>query len=505
ELISSPCQHTCPIDTEAAVYIALIARGRYQEALEVIKRDNPFASVLARVCNHPCESRCRAAEGGEAIRIRNLKRFVTDWGLNKGLMLKAKPAAKNGKGKVAIIGSGPAGLTCAFYLARKGYQTTVFEKHPVAGGMLAVGVPEFRLPREILRADLNYIKSAGVEIQTDCEIGKDLTIGDLHSQGYKAVFAATGAHKSMTPGIPGEDAQGVHPGMKLLTAINLGENVEIGKRVGVIGGGNSAVDAARAVLRTGLPESVTIFYRRTISEMPAYKEEVDASLEEGIKIEYLAAPKQVVASGGKLSACEFIRMEMGEVDESGRRRPVPIEGSEFTEELDTLIVAIGEQPDASFSEKVSGLEFTRWGTLVVDSETLVSDRKEIFAGGDLVTGSNTVVDAVAAGKVAAESIDQFLSGKEVKREYRVTRPSRYIEPVELGEEELAKAEPPSMPHLPVAERKHNFKEVELGLTEEMAVREARRCLRCDLETQDGKDFVEKLKQDSTVAQEVMDA
>ncbi|UCB53142.1 MAG: FAD-dependent oxidoreductase [Candidatus Zixiibacteriota bacterium] len=505
ELISSPCQHTCPIDTEAAVYIGLIAGGRYEEALEVIKKDNPFASVLARVCNHPCETRCRAGEGGEPIKIRNLKRFITDWGLNKGLKLKAEPAAKNGKGKVGIIGSGPAGLTCAFYLAQEGYEVTVFEKHPVAGGMLAVGVPEFRLPRDILKADIDYIKSAGVEIRTGCAVGKDLTMDDLSAQGYKAIFVATGAHKSLTLGVPGEEAQGVLPGMRVLTAINLGERIEIGKRVGVIGGGNSAVDAARAVLRTGMPESVTIFYRRTINEMPAYKEEVDASLEEGIKIEYLTAPKAVVAKDGKLSACEFIRMEMGAVDESGRRRPVPIEGSEFAVELDTLIVAIGEQPDASFAGKVWGLEFSRRGTLVVDSETLVSDRKEIFAGGDLVTGSNTVVDAVAAGKIAAESIDQFLSGEPVKREYRLTRPSRYVQPVELGEEELPKAEPPSMPHLPVAERKHNFKEVELGLTEEMAVREARRCLRCDLETQDGKDFLEKLKQDSAVAQEVMDA
>ena len=505
ELISSPCQHTCPIDTEAAVYIGLIANGRYQEALEVIKKDNPFASVLARVCNHPCETRCRAGEGGEAIKIRNLKRFVTDWGLSQGLMLKAEPVAKNGRGKVAIIGSGPAGLTCAFYLAQDGYEVTVFEKHPVAGGMLAVGVPEFRLPRDILKADIDYIKSAGVEIRTDCSVGKDLSLDDLSDQGYKAIFVATGAHKSLTLGVPGEKTQGVLPGMKVLRAINLGNKIEIGKRVGVIGGGNSAVDAARAALRTGSPESVTIFYRRTINEMPAYAEEVDASLEEGIEIEYLTAPKRVVADNGKLFGCEFIRMKMGEVDESGRRRPVPVEGSEFIVELDTLIVAIGEQPDASFAKKTSGLEFSRRGTLVVDAETLASGRKEIFAGGDLVTGSNTVVDAVAAGKVAAESIDQFLSGKEIEREYRLTRPSRYIEPVELGEEELSKAEPPSMPHLPVAEREHNFKEVELGLTEKMAVQEARRCLRCDLETQDGKDFLEKLKQDSAVAQEVTDA
>jgi len=505
EIISSPCQHTCPIDTEAAVYIALIAKGRYQEALEVIKKDNPFASVLARVCNHPCETRCRAGEGGEAIRIRNLKRFVTDWGLQKDLMLKAKPAAKNGKGKVAIIGSGPAGLTCGFYLAQKGYETTVFEKHPVPGGMLAVGVPEFRLPRQILKADVDYIKSVGVEIRTNCTIGKDLTIDDLFAEGFKAIFIATGAHKSMKLGIPGEDTEGVLPGMKVLTAINLGEKIEIGNRVGVIGGGNSAVDAARAVLRTGLPEDVTIFYRRTINEMPAYKEEVDASMEEGIKIEYLTAPKRIVTDDGKLFGCEFTRMKMGEVDESGRRRPIPVEGSEFIVELDTLIIAIGEQPDIAFMEKVSGLDFSRRGTLIVDSETFVSNREEIFGGGDLVTGSNTVVDGVVAGKTAAQSIEKFLSGEPVKREYRLTKPSRYIEPVELSEEELSKAEPPSMPHLPVEERRLNFREVETGLGETMAVREARRCLRCDLETKDGKDFLEKLKQDSTVAQEVMDA
>jgi NADH-quinone oxidoreductase subunit F len=505
EIVSSPCQHTCPIDTEAAVYIALIAGGKYEEALEVIKKDNPFASVLARVCHHPCESKCRAGEGGEAIRIRNLKRFVTDYGLSKGLLLKTEPAQKKQGGKVAIIGSGPAGLTCAFYLAQKGYGVTVFEKHPVAGGMLAVGVPEFRLPREILKTDVDYIKSAGVEIRTNCAIGKDLGVNDLLAQGYKAVFVATGAHKSLKLGTQGEDTEGILSGMEVLTAINLGEKIKIGKRVGVIGGGNSAVDAARAVLRTGMPDDVTIFYRRTINEMPAFKEEVSGALEEGIKIKYLTAPGRIVTDNGKLFGCEFKRMKMGEVDESGRRRPVPVEGSGFIVELDTLIVAIGEQPDTSSVEKVPGLEFSRRGTLVVDPETFASSRKEIFAGGDLVTGSNTVVDAVAAGKVAAESIDQFLSGKEAKREYRLTRPSRYIEPVELSEEELSKAEPPSMPHLPVAERKHNFNEVELGLTEKMAGSEARRCLRCDLETQDGKDFLEKLKQDSAVAQEVTDA
>lgn len=502
EIISSPCQHTCPIDTEAPVYISLITKGKYEEALKIIKKDNPLPSVIARVCHHPCETKCSASEGGEPIAIRMLKRFVTDYGLNKGLMLKAKPVKKNGKGKVAIVGAGPAGLTCGFYLAQKGYEVTIFEKLPVVGGMLAVGIPEYRLPREILKADIEYIKSAGVEIHTNKTLGKDFTFDGLFNKGYRAVFIATGSHKSLELNIPGEDAKGVLTGMKVLSSINLGKKIEIGKRVGVIGGGNSAVDAARIVLRTGMPESITIFYRRTIAEMPAFKEEVNAALEEGIKIDFLTAPKKVFAENGKLKKCEFIRMKLGGVDETGRRRPVPVEGSEFTVELDTLIIAISEQPDTSFIKKGSGLETSRWGTVLVNKETFVTDRKGIFAGGDVVTGPNTVVDAVASGKVAAESIDKFLTGREIKREYKVTRPSMYIEPLELSEEELLEAKRPLMPHLSPKERKSNFKEVQGGQTQEAAVKEAKRCLRCDLETKDGQKFLEKLKETSVVGQEV---
>ncbi len=502
ELVSSPCQHTCPIDTEAAVYIALIIKGRYDDALEIIKKDNPLASVLARTCHHPCEVKCRAGEGGDPIAIRSLKRFVTDYGLKKGLMLKAEPAANNGKGKIAIIGSGPAGLTCGFYLAQKGYEATIFEKLPVIGGMLAVGIPEYRLPREILKTDIDYIKSAGVEMQTESELGKDFTIEELFNQDYKAVFIATGAHKSLKLGIPNEDVKGVLPGMKVLSAINLGKDIEIGKRVGVIGGGNSAVDAARAVLRTGTPESVTIFYRRTIAEMPAFKEEVEAALDEGIKIEFLTSPQKIESEDGNLKACEFIKMELGDVDKSGRRRPVPVDDSEYTVELDTLIVAISEQADTSFIEKESGLEVSRWGTVVVNQETFVTGRKGIFAGGDLATGPNTVVDAVHSGKIAAESIDKFLSGKEIVREYKITRPSMYLEPIELSEEELLETKRTLIPCLSPQERKANFKEVEGGLKEEQAVKEARRCLRCELETSDGQKFLEKLKESSAVGQGV---
>jgi NADH-quinone oxidoreductase subunit F len=504
EIISSPCQHTCPIDTEASVYISLIAQGKYAEALDIVKKDNPFASVLARVCHHPCEFKCRAGEGGDPIAIRDLKRFVTDYGLKNHLALEAKPVAKRKKDKVAIVGSGPAGLTCGFYLTQKGYPVTVFEKLPVVGGMLAVAIPEYRLPRDILNSDIDYIKSSGVKIHTNRELGKDFTFEDLSQQGYQAVFIATGAHESWKLNVPGEDAEGVLPGMRALTSINLGKEIKIGKKVGVIGGGNSAVDVARAVLRTKMPESVTIFYRRTIAEMPAYKEEVEAALEEGIKIEFLVTPKKIIAQDGKLKVCEFIRMKLGKVDESGRRRPVPIEGSEFTVKLDTFIVAIGEQPDLSFVPKGSGLGISSRGVLVADQETLVTTKEGFFAGGDVVTGPSTVVDAVACGKIAAESIDQMLRGEQITRTYQLTRPSKYVEPLELSDqelEELLAAKRPAMAQLSAAERKSSFQEVGQGLTEEQAVKEAKRCLRCELETEEAQKLLERIREDSLVNQE----
>ena len=521
EIVSSPCQYTCPIDTEVPVYVALIANKKYEEALKIIKKDNPFASVLARVCHHPCELKCKAGEGGDAIAIGDLKRFVTDYGLKNKLHIKTKHVQKIKGRKVAIIGSGPSGLTCGFYLAQKGYEVTVFEKESEIGGMLTLGIPEYRLPRNILEYDINYIKSSGIDIKTNSALGKDFTLGELSDQGYKAIYIATGAHQSLKLDIAGEDIDGVIPGMKALSSLNLGKDIEIGKRVGIIGGGNTAVDAARRVLRaeisesvamidtarsalrTTKPEEVTIFYRRTLTEIPAYKEEVEGSLNEGIKIEFLTAPKKIIAEKGKLKACEFIRMKMGELDESGRRRPVPVEGSEFTVELDTLIVSISESPDISFLKK-EGLEFSKWNTIVVNPETFQTNKQEVFAGGDLVTGPNTVVDAVAAGKITAQSIDQYLSGKEVKREYKITRPSKYIEPLELSEDEtdeLMSAKRPVMPCLSPDKRKYNLLEVEQGFTEKQAIKEAQRCLRCELETCDGKDFIEKLKEKSQEKQE----
>ena len=503
EIVSSPCQHTCPIDTEAGVYIALIANRRFEEALSIIKKDNPLASVLARVCSHPCEDKCRAGDGGDPISIRDLKRFVTDYGLRNKLQLKAGQGEDDKGIKVAIVGSGPAGLTCGFYLAQKGYDVTIFEKQPVAGGMLAIGIPEYRLPKKILNTDIDYIKSAGVKIRTNYALGKDFQLRDLFDRDYKAIFLALGAHKSLKLNVPGEDAEGIMHEMDVLTALNLGKEVEIGGRVGIIGGGNAAVDVARSILRTGKAENVTIFYRRTIAEMPAYKEEVEQALKEGIKIEFLTALKKIITENGKLKAIEFKRMKLGERDGSGRRSPVPIEGSEHLVELDALVVSISERPDISAFMK-ENLVFSKWDTLPVDPETFRTRLEEVFAGGDLVTGPNRIINAAASGKIASRSIDQYLSGKEVKREYRLTRPSMYIEPLELSDEEmeeLLSAKRPQMASLSIEDRKFNYSEVEYCLTEEQAIKEAKRCLRCDLETKDGQSFLEKLKKKTAPEEE----
>ena len=492
EIVSSPCQFTCPINTEASVYIALIALGKYEEALRIVKKDNPFASSLSRVCNHPCELKCRAGQdGGQSIAIRDLKRFATDYGLKNDLYSEVTPSKKTKGIKVAIIGSGPAGLTCGFYLSQKGYDVTVFEKESVIGGMLALGVPEYRLPREILDADVNYILSAGIEVKTNAALGKDFTIEQLFNQNYKAIFIATGAYKSLKINIPNEDIIGVIPGIEFLKKIRLGKKVQIGKKVAIIGGGNSAIDVARTVLRLGKSESVTIYYRRTIDEMPAHKEEVEGALEEGIKFETLTVPIKLIPKDGKLNSCEFIRVKMGDIDESGRKKLIQIEGSEFTVKLDTLIISISESPDTSFL-KNEKIERTKWNTIKINSETFETTQKGVFAGGDVVTGPNTVVDAVASGKIAAESINQYLNGEEIKREYKLTRPSIYVEPTILTPEEIeelsvVKRYKPMQ--LSAKNRKTNFNEVEFALSEEDAVKEAKRCLRCELGTEEGKQFI----------------
>ena len=336
------------------------------------------------------------------------------------------------------------------------------------------------------------IQELGVEIRLNKVLGKDFTIDGLFRQGFKAVFCATGAGQSLSMGIPGEDAEGVLHSLEYLMDVNIAGHAKVGRRVVVVGGGNSAIDAARAALRDKACDKVTIFYRRTKAEMPALAEEVDAAISEGIDIQFLVAPTKVITTYGKATAIECVRMKLGEKDASGRARPVPIEGSNFVHELDTLILAISERPDTSYIGE--GDEISRHGeNIVIDGETGMTTRAGVFAGGDAVTGPNMVVDAMAAGKRAAEMIEKHVTGRPLKHDYRLRRPSQYVKPWMLSEEEIQTAKRPKVPHLPAKERHKNFREVEIGLTEEMAVREARRCLRCDIETADGKSATQEQK------------
>jgi len=477
-IISSACQHTCPLGQDVSCYVSLIAQGKFREAITVARKENPLPAICGRVCHHPCEEKCKLGSAGDdPMSIRALKRFLADYEMREGIEIEAKPRPRRGS-KVAVIGSGPAGLTCAYYLALEGYGVTIFEALPVAGGMLAVGIPEYRLPRDILNYEIDNIKRVGVEIRTNTAVGKDVTLEELREE-YNAVFIAIGAHKGLKMNIEGEDSQGVVDAVEFLRDVNLGREVKVGQNVVVVGGGNAAIDAARALKRLG--KDVRIFYRRTRREMPAIKDEVEEAIREGIEIQFLVTPIRATTRNGSVTGIECVRMKLGDMDKSGRRRPIPIEGSEFTVELDTLITAIGQQPDIASLASGNGFALSRWQTIEVDPETLSSGAEGVFAGGDVVTGPWTVTDAMAHGKIAAEMIDKYLRGEPVKRQYRVTRPAMRVEAIELTDEEISQLQKPSMPALPVEEREGSFAEVESGFTDEMAIMEAKRCLRCDLE------------------------
>jgi NADH-quinone oxidoreductase subunit F len=473
DIISSPCHHTCPVDMEASSYIAYIAEGKFDKALEVIYKASPFAGVCGRVCHHPCEFKCTSGDSGDPISIRALKRFAAEKGRNG-----YKPPKSSAKReKVAIIGSGPAGLSCAWDLALLGYQVTVFEALPVAGGMLYTGIPAYRLPRDVLNGEIDIVRKAGVEIKTNTTVGKDVSFEDLQNE-YKAVFIATGAHKGLKLKIEGEESEGVKDAVEFLRELNVEGKADVGKKVGIIGGGNAAIDAARSALRAGANE-VTILYRRTKTEMPADELEIEAAIEEGIKIEFLVAPTKAIAENGRIKAIECVRMELGEVDSSGRRRPVPKKGTEFTVELDTLFPAISQEPDISFLPESNGFNISKWNTIETHPETLATNVPGVFAGGDVVTGPYTVADAMGHGKKAAQSIHKYLRGEDMTPVYEVTKPAYKVPPVTLTPEEAEKLARPEMPYAAVTERIKNTNEVELTLDTTAAVNEAKRCLRCD--------------------------
>jgi NADH-quinone oxidoreductase subunit F len=478
EIISSPCQHTCPIDTEVPQYIAYIAKGQFSKAYGIILKDNPLLGVCSRVCHHPCEMKCRAGQGGDPIAIRALKRAAITYGNTH----KQPQQKKTRTGpKVAIVGSGPSGLTAGYTLACKGYKTTIFEAAPIPGGMCALGIPEYRLPRDILRQDVDRIKNAGVTIKTNQQLGRDFTIEDLLSSNFKAVYLAFGAHESIKLAIPYEKTEGVISSVQFLKSVHLGNPFTLGKIVAIVGGGNSAVDAARVARRMKGVEKVIIIYRRTRAEMPAYEEEIESALEEGIEILFLTTPTAAIKQDNKLVGIECIRMELGSVDESGRRRPIQTKGSEFELKIDTLIQAISEQPDISCLGKEPDLEVTGWNTLVVDEETLATNVAGVFAGGDVIRGPSTLIEAMADGKRAAESIDKYIKKDTSEFTYSVTRPSIYVEPVKLKAEETIETSRQHTKKTTVDKRLKDFCEVDKGLSREQAVKEARRCLRCDLE------------------------
>jgi len=483
-IVSSPCQHACPLGQDVPSYIAYIARGQFDEAIRIIRKENPFPSICGRVCHSPCEAKCKSGDGGDPIAIRALKMFAADYEFRKRTNpVEQKPQTY--EEKIAVIGSGPAGLTCAYFLAKKGYRVTVLESLPVAGGMLAVGIPEYRLPRKFLNAEIDAIKAMGVEIKTNTCVGKDIAI-DVLTNNYQAIFIATGAHKGLTMNIPGEDVMGVIDAIAFLRDVNLGKKVNIGKKVAVVGGGNAAIDAARTAVRLGC-KKVILLYRRTRKEMPAFPEEVAAAVEEGIDIQLLTNPVKVLSENSKLQAVECIRMKLGEFDKSGRRSPTPVEGSEFQIELDTMIYAIRQEPDLSFNE-ANTLQVCKYNTIMTDPEILTTSKPGIFAGGDVITGPATVTEAMKSGKIAAQSIHKYLRREPPTLEYKVTRPVVYIEPLQLTEEEaenVLESRRHEIPKLTVKERIDNFREVALGFSEDMAVKEARRCLRCDLQNKNG--------------------
>ena len=480
ELVGAPCQNACPAGTEVWRYVAHVARGEYNDAFRVIRAANPVPSACARVCHHPCEKSCRAGAsgGGEPIAIRSLKRFVVDRvPASTYRPLARRPGTKSAR--VAVVGAGPAGLTAAHQLSLLGHRVTVFEREAVPGGMLVGAIPAYRLPRERLSAEIEELLNDNLDLRTGAALGRDFTVDGLFADGYKAVYLALGSHQSKTLDLPGEDAAGVIPGIRFLKAYNLhGEGLARG-RVGIVGGGNSAMDAARVALRQPGVESVTMFYRRSREEMPAYAEEIEAGLAEGVAIEELVAPLAVHTKDGRLVGVRFQRNRLSEPDASGRRKPEPIPGSEFDAPLDTLIVAISEAPEAGL---LDGLKLTKWGTLAANPESCLTSRPGVFAGGDVTTGPSTVIGAIAAGKRAAMMIDRYVNGKLLRVLPKVKLPSVFVAPAGDAEDEGAPpAERVRTPHLPLAARVGNFDEVELCISEADACGEAHRCMRCDLE------------------------
>jgi len=472
---SSPCKFECPANMDAHAYITLAGLGKFEEALAVIRRTSPFAGVLGRICLHTCENNCTRQYVEEPLAIMGIKRFIADRiKAEKG----AVPLTVNGESKntkVAIVGSGPAGLNCAYKLAQEGYKVTVFEALSVPGGMLKVGIPDYRLDKKILREEIKLIEDMGVEIKLKTAIGKDFKLKDLQKQGYKAVFLAVGAHKDMKLGIEGESAAGVISSTDFLRELNMGSKKRPGRKVLVIGGGNVAMDAARSAIRLGC--DVTVVYRRSKDEMPANEWEVEHAMEEGVKFTFLAAPAEILTGKGKVTGLKCVRNKLGAAGPDGRRKAEAIPGSEFVIEADCVIKSIGQYTDDA-ALKAAGINvFDEKGRLVCDTVTMKTGLDGVFCGGDALRGPATMIEAVADGNKAAKAIINYIEKTDLPIEPFVL-PQTKVEDVETWR---YKAEPRAkMPMIGLRERKTTFKEVELGFSERKGIKEALRCVDCSI-------------------------
>ncbi|HYK86687.1 MAG TPA: FAD-dependent oxidoreductase, partial [Ktedonobacteraceae bacterium] len=481
EDLRAPCQAACPVGTNAGLYVSLIAQGRYDEALQVAAEPNPFPCICGRVCTAPCEDVCRRGEFDEPIAIRDLKRFATDHGTPPKRKV-VSPQHKYAE-QVAIVGAGPTGLSAAYYLARRGYGVTVFDAMPVAGGMMAVGIPEYRLPRAELNRDIDAIRELGVEFRLNSAIGRDYTLDELHEL-YDAVLLAVGAQRSQRLNIPGEtNYKDVLPAITFLKQFNLDANTRVTGDIIVVGGGSTAMDAARSALRAGA-SSVHILYRRSRNEMPAQAEEIRAALEEGIILQELATPVEVLGNNGHLTGLRCQRMKLGEPDERGRRRPTAVPGSDFELPASMVIVAIGEAPDPSFLPEGTSVQVAAWGGLLVNNQTLATGADGIFAAGDVTYGPKTIIHAAAHGRRAANSIHAYL--RHLPLESVSELPMGTVETastlspdgkVQLDLRPIAREVMPLETDEAARQRSTEFAR---GFTEAQARHEASRCLRCDL-------------------------
>lgn len=483
----APCAQTCPAEIDIPRYIARIRAGDYEGAVHTIRERNPLLLSCGRVCPHPCENYCRRGIEDEPVSINQLKRFVADHEMNSGKRLPITCAPDTGK-KVAVIGGGPAGLSCAYFLRRIGHGVTIFDMMPELGGMIRYGIPEYRLPKEVLQWEIDGILKLGIEARTNVQLGRDFSVGSLVAAGYDAVFLGVGAWQDYKLGAEGEDLKGCYTGIDFLTRFaayqQKGKPVStypIGRKCAVIGGGNTAIDCVRTLVRLGAKE-VSIVYRRTRAEMPANLVEIEAAEHEGVQFHFLAAPTRVIGDAdGKVTHLEYLRMELGEPDASGRRRPVPVKGSETLMEVDMLVTAIGQGPDVSFvgeGGRMSELKITRWNTIDADAEILQSSIPYIFAAGDAYTGASLVVEAIGGGRRAARAIHLYLSGRELKPVPKSLRKKHIPESIFKSVDGIIPSKRTPMPEMRVAERIKSFKEADLVITEADAAHESRRCLNC---------------------------